>query len=95
MLYFIFCFVDFAADHFYVNCVPCVTTLRICKSVNFVVFRVNLELESFYLLFEIVLHLFIFVFLVEVRNYQIFYCLDQLFGILLVFIFLIVGGNRP
>lgn len=41
------------------------------------------------------LHLFIFVFLVEVRNYQIFYCLDQLFGILLVFILLIVGGNRP
>jgi hypothetical protein len=50
MLYFIFCFVDFAADHFNVNCVPCVTALRICNSVNFVVLRVNLELEIFYLL---------------------------------------------
>lgn len=90
MLYFIFCFINFVADHLYVNCVPCVTALRVCKSVDFVVFRVNLEPERFNLLFQLVEDLLVFVFLVEVGNYQIFYGLDELFRVLFVLIFLVV-----
>lgn len=84
MLHLILGLINFAADHFNVDCIPCVAALGVCKSVNFVVFRVNLEPERFNLLFQFVEQLLVFVFLVEVGHYQIFDGLDELFRVLFV-----------